>query len=61
MGLFGGVIDTTKGNIMIKGIMKSLVKEMVGGDEEVPERIDLRDWEEIRIWTENLPIDPFEA
>jgi len=61
MGLFGGVIDTTKGNRMIKGIMKSLVKEMVGEDEEQPERIDLRDWDRIRIWAENLSPDPFEA
>ena len=28
MGLFGGLIDTTRGNFMIKGIMKSLVKEL---------------------------------
>lgn len=60
MGLFGGVIDSTKGNRMIKGIMKSLVKEMVGEDEEQPERIDLRDWDQIRIWAENLTPDPFE-
>jgi hypothetical protein len=28
--------------------------------EEPPEYVDLRDWEQIQMWTENLPIDPFQ-
>jgi menaquinone-dependent protoporphyrinogen oxidase len=59
MGLFGGLIDPTRGGRMTKGMMKALLKEFAEEGEEPPEYVDLRDWEQIRIWTENLPIDPF--
>ena len=61
MGLFGGLIDTSKGNIMTKAIMQSLAKSFIEEGEESPERVDLRDWEQIRIWTEGLIPDPFDA
>lgn len=61
MGLFGGLIDSSRGNFMIKGLMKTLAKEYSEEGEEPPERIDLRDWDQIRIWTEGLSPDPFEA
>lgn len=61
MGLFGGLIDPSRGNIMTKAIMQALAKSFVEEGEETPERIDLRDWDQIRIWTEGLSPDPFEA
>ncbi len=61
MGLFGGLIDPTRGGRMTRGLMKSLLKEFTKEDEEAPEFVDLRDWEQIRIWAEGLSPDPFEA
>lgn len=61
MGLFGGLIDSSRGNFMTKTIMQALVKSYIEEGEEVPERIDLRDWDQIRIWVEGLSPDPFEA
>ncbi|TFH10103.1 MAG: nitric oxide synthase [Candidatus Thorarchaeota archaeon] len=60
MGLFGGMIDSSRGNIMTKAIMQALAKSFVEEGEEVPERIDLRDWDQITLWAENLIHDPFE-
>ena len=54
MGLFGGLIDPTRGGTMTKGLMKALLKEYVPEGEEPPEYVDLRDWEQIRSWVENL-------
>ena len=61
MGLFGGLIDPTRGGRMTKGLMTSLLKEFAKEGEEAPEYVDLRDWEQIRLWTENLYSDPFGA
>lgn len=61
MGLFGGLIDTSKGNIMTKAIMQTLAKSFAEEGEESSERVDLRDWEQIRIWTEGLIPDHFDA
>ena len=61
MGLFGGLIDRSKGNIMTKTIMQALTKSFAEEGEETPERIDLRDWEQIRIWTEGLIPNLFDA
>ncbi len=61
MGLFGGLIDTSKGNILTKAIMQAIVKSFAEEGEETPGRVDLRDWEQIRIWTEGLIPDPFDA
>ena len=54
MGLFGGLIDPARGGRMTKGIMKALLQEFVPEGEEPPEFVDLRDWEQIRFWVENL-------
>ena len=61
MGLFGGLIDTSKGNILTKAIMQALEKSFAEEGEETPRRVDLRDWEQIRIWIEGLIPDPFDA
>ena len=60
MGLFGGLIDPTRGGRVTKGMMKALLQEFAKEDEEAPEYVDLRDWEQIQMWAENLPIDPFQ-
>ena len=60
MGLFGGQIDPARGGRMTKGIMKALLQEFVKEGEDPPEYVDLRNWEEIQMWAENLPIDPFQ-
>ena len=60
MGLFGGLIDSTRGNFMTKAIMQALAKSFVEEGEEPPERIDLRDWEQIRIWAEGLIDYPYD-
>jgi menaquinone-dependent protoporphyrinogen oxidase len=54
MGLFGGMIDPTRGGRMTKGLMTALLKEFTTEDEEPPEHVDLRDWDQIRLWAENL-------
>ena len=60
-GLFGGLIDTTRGNFVTKTIMQALVKSLVENDEEPPDRIDLRDWEQIRLWAEGLLEYPYDS
>jgi menaquinone-dependent protoporphyrinogen oxidase len=60
MGLFGGLIDPSKGNIMTKKIMQTLMLQYTKDGEEPPERIDLRDWEQIRIWAESIVKYPFD-
>jgi len=54
MGLFGGLIDPSRGGVMTKGIMKALLMEFAPKGEVPPDYVDLRDWEQIQLWTENL-------
>ncbi|MBN2228129.1 MAG: flavodoxin domain-containing protein [Candidatus Thorarchaeota archaeon] len=60
MGLFGGLLDSTRGNFMTKTIMQALVKSLAENDDAPQERVDLRDWEQIRIWAEGLLEYPFD-
>ena len=57
MGLFGGLIDPTRGGRITKGMMKALLVEYTEEGEEPPEYVDLRDWEQIQSWAENLSPD----
>lgn len=59
-GLFGGLIDTTRGNVVMRTIMQAIVKSLVENEEEAPERIDLRDWEQIKLWVEGLLEYPYD-
>ena len=59
-GLFGGLIDTMRGNFVTRTIMQSLVKSLAEPGEDPPERVDLRDWEQIRIWAEELLEYPYD-
>ena len=60
MGLFGGLIDPSRGNFMTKKIMQALMTEFTKEGEEPPERVDLRDWEQIRLWAESITKYPFD-
>ncbi len=51
---FAGVFDFKKYNFAVRRLIKSIVKNQIGPDEEVPEMIDSRDWDQIRGWTAGL-------
>ncbi|MFQ5833937.1 MAG: flavodoxin domain-containing protein [Candidatus Thorarchaeota archaeon] len=51
---FAGVFDLKKYNFAVRRLVESLLKQQMGFDEEVPERIDSRDWDKIRGWTVSL-------
>ncbi len=53
-GLFGGVFDFKKYNRIVRALVKRIVKSQMPSGEEVPERIDYRDWDKIREWTVGL-------
>ena len=61
MGLFGGLIDATKGNLVTKAFMKTFVKALAKGEDEPPKQVDYRDWDQIRLWAEGLIPDPFDS
>ena len=55
MSLFGGLIDSTRGNFVTKPIMRAVIRSMTeSDDEDTPDHIDVRDWEQVRLWTESL-------
>lgn len=55
MSLFGGLIDTTRGNFITRPIMKAVIRSMTESeDADMPESIDMRDWEQVRLWAESL-------
>jgi menaquinone-dependent protoporphyrinogen oxidase len=51
---FAGVFDFKKYNFAVRRLVKSIVKNQMGPDEEVPDKIDSRDWNQIREWTAGL-------
>jgi menaquinone-dependent protoporphyrinogen oxidase len=53
-GLFPGVFDFSKYNFAVKALVKSIVKKDIEPDEEVPEKIDFRDWEMVNDWIAKL-------
>jgi menaquinone-dependent protoporphyrinogen oxidase len=53
--LFGGLIDSTRGNFVTKPIMKAVIQSMTESDDgNTPDRVDMRDWEQVRLWAESL-------
>ena len=46
--LIGGVFDFSKYNFAVRTLVKSIVKAQMPPDEEIPDRIDFRDWDKIR-------------
>ena len=51
---FAGVFDFNKYNFAIRRLVKSIVKNQMGPGEEVPDKIDSRDWDQIRGWAADL-------
>ena len=53
-GLFGGMFDFKRYNFATRAIIKKIVKSGLPEDEELPEVIDYRDWDQIRGWISDL-------
>ena len=51
---FGGVLDLNKYNRIVRKMVESMVRKEADTDEEIPERVDFRDWDKIREWTRSL-------
>ena len=54
MGLFGPKFDSTRGNFLMRRIMKSMIAQLSETPENPPEVIDLRDWIRIEQWAASL-------
>jgi menaquinone-dependent protoporphyrinogen oxidase len=55
LGLFGGVIDFSKYNFIVRRIMNTMVKANRSGDEPLT-YLDFRDWKQIEEWARLLLI-----
>lgn len=55
LGLFGGVIDFSKYNIVVRGIMRAMAKAARSDDEPLT-YLDFRDWKQIEEWARLLLI-----
>ena len=53
-GLFGSVYDPNAKSMMIKFVNRFIKKEMEKQGIDTSQRVDYRDWNEIRAWTKNL-------
>ena len=51
---FAGVFDFKKHNFAVRRLVKSIVKNQMGPGEEAPDKIDSRDWDQIRGWAAGL-------
>ncbi|MHA2352053.1 MAG: flavodoxin domain-containing protein [Candidatus Thorarchaeota archaeon] len=52
--LIGGVFEFKKYNLVIRALVKSIAKKNIPPGEELPEKIDFRDWDMIRDWIKEL-------
>ena len=52
--LIGGVFDFKKYNFGVRALVKKIVKAQLPPGEEVPEKLDFRDWDKIRDWIRQL-------
>ncbi|MFW9983004.1 MAG: flavodoxin domain-containing protein [Candidatus Thorarchaeota archaeon] len=52
--LIGGMFEFKKYNLVIRALVKSMVKRNMPPGEELPEKIDFRDWDMIRDWIKEL-------
>jgi menaquinone-dependent protoporphyrinogen oxidase len=52
--LIGGVFEFKKYNLVIRALVKNIVKSQMPPGEEIPEKIDFRDWDMIHDWIKQL-------
>jgi menaquinone-dependent protoporphyrinogen oxidase len=55
-GLFGSVYDPNPKGLMSKFVNRFIKKELENQGKDTSQRIDYRNWDEIRVWTKNLLI-----
>ncbi|MFW9954315.1 MAG: flavodoxin domain-containing protein [Candidatus Thorarchaeota archaeon] len=53
-GLFAGMFDLKRYNFPTRALVKSIIKQRASGLEEIPEVMDLRDWDHINEWITKL-------
>lgn len=53
-GLFGGMFDFTRYSLPVRVLVKRIVKSRSPPGEEIPEKMDFRDWDKIRQWVLEL-------
>ena len=52
--LIGGMFEFKRYNLVVRALVKRIVKSQMPPDEELPEKIDFRDWDMIRHWIKEL-------
>ena len=52
--LIGGMFEFKKYNLIVRALVKRIVKSQLPPGEEVPEKMDFRDWDMIRDWVTEL-------
>jgi menaquinone-dependent protoporphyrinogen oxidase len=52
--LIGGMFEFKKYNLVVRALVKGIVKKQMPPGEEIPEKIDFRDWDMIRDWVKEL-------
>jgi menaquinone-dependent protoporphyrinogen oxidase len=52
--LIGGVFEFKKYNLVVRALVKSIAKRNTPPGEELPEKIDFRDWDMIRDWIKGI-------
>ncbi len=52
--LIGGMFEFKRYNLVVRALVKSMVKKNMPPGEELPEKIDFRDWDMIRDWIKSL-------
>ena len=52
--LIGGMFEFKKYNLVVRALVKSIVKDQLLPGEEIPEKMDFRDWDMIRDWIKEL-------
>ena len=52
--LIGGMFEFKKYNLIVRALVKRMVKSQMPPGEEVPEKIDFRDWDMIRDWIKEI-------
>ena len=52
--LIGGMFEFNRYNLVVRALVKRIVKSQMPEGEELPEKIDFRDWDMIRDWITGL-------